>query len=79
MRLGLDMEPRGIRGQAFYSSGYIMCYLEKKRNGRASEGVKSNMDRLINCWFQILGLSIKGYPLYTIENFENLIEILVDL
>lgn len=57
----------------------IFPVVKKKRNKRAFERVKDDFDRIRDRWFQTINFLLMGHPLYSIENFRNLTNILIDM
>lgn len=51
----------------------------KERNKRMFNRVKEDIDNVRVRWFQTPRIFFKGQPLYSIEDFDDLIDILVDM
>lgn len=72
---------KGISGVKKHISLVLLatfCAVWKERNKKTFKGVKDDYDKVKDRWSSPNFL-VMGHPLYSLENFGNLINILVDM
>lgn len=79
---GRDLSLKGYQWREETCESHSPWYLldgAERRNMRAFEGLEDNFDRVRDRWFLTLSFLIIGHSLYTMENFEDLIVILINM